>query len=150
MSMFDADAFMNQGADTGSTVLKTLPASEYTAMIEEVAPPRVITGAKGESIVLDITFKLMDVPVDVQKDLGRQNFTIKRGYFLDVSDNKLDMSEGKNVDLNRLRAALGQNKPGWKPGDLKGAGPLKVTVSIRADKNDPEKKYNDIKSVGKI
>jgi len=148
--MFDPDKFMDQSADAGSTTIKPIPAGEYTAMIEEVAKPRVITGPRGDSVVMDITFKLMDVSPAVAKDLGRQNFTIRRGYFLDVTpNNALDMAEGKNVALNQLRAALGQNTSGWTPGKLRGAGPLKVTVTLRPDKNNPDVVFNDIGKVGK-
>ncbi len=148
--MFDPDKFMDQQAGAGSTSIKPIPAGEYTAMIAEVAPPREITGQKGTSVVLDITFNLMDVPMDVQKSLGREKFTIRKGYFLDIKDGGLDMSEGKNVALNQLRAALGQNAAGWTLRKLAGAGPVKAMVTMRPDKNNPDVTYNDIGKVGKV
>ena len=134
--------------EQGSTKMSPIPAGEYVAMIEELAKPRMA----GDRPVMDITFKLMNVPADVAASLGRQVFTVRKGYFLDVTSNGgLDLSAGKNIDLNRLREAVGQNVAGklWKVLDLKGAGPLKVQVSLRPDKNSPDTIYNDIKSVGK-
>jgi hypothetical protein len=62
------------------------------------------------------------------------------------------LSAGKNVDLNRLRAAVGQNEKGkpWNIMMLKGAGPLKVTTGLRADKNSADVYYTDVKAVGKM
>jgi hypothetical protein len=153
--MFDANTFMNSvTTEAGSTVVKPLPASTYTGIIDDVLPPRAITNREGRtSVVLDVVFKLMDVPPAVAAELGRQNFTVKRGYFLDVTENNaLDLSAGKNVDLNRLRAAVGQNEKGkpWSIPMLKGAGPLKVTTGLRADKNAPDVFYADVKAVGKM
>lgn len=148
--MFDPDKFMDQPAEAGSTQVKALPAGEYMGMIEAVANPRVITGQRGDSIVLDITFKLMDVPPNVAASVGRSVFTVRQGYFLDVTPNGgLDMSEGKNVALNRLRAALSQNAAGWTPRKLQGAGPVKLIVGVRPDKNNPDVQFNEVKGVGK-
>ena len=147
--MFDPDKFMDQPADAGSTVVKPIPEGEYTAMIETVAAPRVITGQRGESVVMDITFKLMDVPPNVASALGRTNFTVRQGYFLDVTpNNALDMAEGKNVALNKLRAALGQNSAGWTPRKLQGAGPLKLQLGLRKDKNS-DAQFSEVRAVGK-
>jgi hypothetical protein len=153
--MFDADTFMSSTTtEAGSTTVKPLPAATYTAIVEDVAKPRVITGRDGgTSVVLDVTFKLMDVPPAVAAEIGRQVFTVRSGYFLDVTpSNGLDLSKGKNVQLNKLRAALGQNEQGkpWNINMLKGAGPLKVTTGLRADKNAPDVFYTDVKAVGKM
>lgn len=148
--MFDPDKFMESvTSEAGSTKFEPIPSGDYTAIIEDVSKPRMA----GERPVMDVIFKLMDVAPDVQAQLGRQAFTVKKGYFLDVTkDGGLDLSKGKNIDLNRLREAVGQNVAGkpWKPLDLKGAGPVKVQVSLRPDKNSPDVIYNDVKSVGKI
>ena len=147
--MFDLDKFLESTTTEAlSTKMSPIPAAEYTAIIEDVSKPRVA----GERVVMDVTFKLMDVSAEVAKNIGRQNFTVKKGYFLDLNaSGLLDHGQGKNVDLGRLREALGQNAPGktWRPADLKGAGPVKVQVTLRPDKNSPDVIYNDIRSVAK-
>lgn len=146
--MFDPDTFMQSAtSEAGSTKFEPLPAGEYMGIIEDVAKPR----AAGERVVMDVTFKLMNVPADVAAAQGKTTFTVRKGYFLDLTQNNaLDMGKGKNIDLNRLREAVGQNTAGkpWKPIDLKGAGPVKLQVSLRPDKNS-DAVYNDVKSVGK-
>ena len=146
--MFDPDQFLaSTTSEAGSTRFEPLPAGEYMAIIEDVAKPR----PAGERVVMDVTFKLMNVPADVAAAQGKSVFTVRKGYFLDITpNNALDMGKGKNIDLNRLREAVGQNTPGkpWKPLDLKGAGPVKVQVTLRPDKNS-DAVYNDVKSVGK-
>ena len=62
----------------------------------------------------------------------------------------LDLSEGKNVSLGRLRKALDQNSGAWNPMMMKGKGPLMVKVTQRSDKNDPTIKYAEVARVSKI
>jgi hypothetical protein len=146
MSVFDPEAFMNSntGSDVGSTTIEPIPAGDYKAMIDEVATPR----QAGDRMVMDITFLLLS-PETAQK-LGREKLTVRQGYFLDLTgDMRLDMSKGKNVQLNRLRDALGQLTPNWGPAKLRGAGPLTITVGLRPDKNDPSVVYNQVNTVGK-
>lgn len=146
-SPFDPDAFMNQTADAGSTTFEPIPAKEYTAIIDDAAI-RVVNGRDGDRVIIDCTFLLQDE--EVKARLGRERLSVKSGIFLDLTSNgAMDMAKGKNVRLNQLREALGQNKPGWKPTQLKGAGPLKVQVVLRPDKSS-DAIFNDIKSFGKI
>ena len=145
MSVFDPDKFMSQSADTGSTTFEPIPEKEYTAMVDDV----VLRATNNGSVLADVTFMLNDP--DVAKQLGREKLTVKTGIFLDVTPNgAFDMSKGKNIKLNRLRDAVGQNKPGWTMQQLKGAGPLKVMVSQRRDKDATDVIYNDVKAFGKM
>lgn len=57
----------------------------------------------------------------VRMDLEREHVYVEsNGMFLDLDETgALDTGRGKNVDLGRLRLAVGQNeKPGWKFTDL--------------------------------
>lgn len=144
MSAFDPDKFMEQTADAGSTSFEPIPAGEYTALIDDV-----VVRTAGDGVVMDVSCLLQD-PETAAK-LGRDRLLVKTGIFLDLTPNGgMDMGKGKNVRLNKLRDAVGQNKPGWKYPMLKGAGPLKVTVGLRPDKNSPDVIYNDIKAFGKM
>ena len=143
MSAFDLDKFMEQSADVGSTTFEPIPQGEYTAIIDDA-----VLRTAGDGVVLDVTFLLQDEAVKAK--LGRDKLSVKSGFFLDTTPNGgFDMSKGKNIKLNKLREAVDQNKPGWKVPQLKGAGPLKVLVSLRPDKNS-DAIYNDVKSFGKM
>jgi hypothetical protein len=68
---------------------------------------------------------------------------------LDLDPNGgLDMAEGKNVGLGRLREALGLNDPtesfsfNMLPGRM-----AKVRVGHREDSRDPEIKYAEVQAV---
>lgn len=148
-SAFDPDTFMSSSTtEQGSTSFTPIPNGDYTAVIEDVSKPR----SAGDAVVMDVTFKIMNPPQAVLDAVGRTTLTVKRGYFLDLTpDNRLDMGKGKNVGLNQLREALGQNKAGvvWSPLLLRGAGPVKIQVSQRAAKGS-DQVFNDVKSVGKM
>lgn len=147
---FDPDAFMNQStAEAGSTAFEPIPAGEYPALINDVVIRSFARKDGTDGLVCDVTY-LLQSP-DVAKKLGREQLTIRQGIFLDTKDGKLDMSKGKNIGLNKVRDALGMNVPGkpFSPAMLKGAGPLKVNVTLRPDKNS-DAIYNDVRSVGKM
>ena len=143
MSAFDLDSFMSQPADQGSTSISPIPEGEYLAIIDDVKP-RVVTTKLGEAIALDVFFTIQDEALKAK--LGRETLTVKGGFFLDMNGGKMDMGKDKNVRLNRLREAVGQNSGGWTPSKLKGAGPLKIKISQRVD---GDMIYNDVKSYGK-
>ena len=144
MSVFDPAKFMETPVEAGSTSFEPIPAGEYTAMIDDA-----VVRAAGDGVVLDVTV-LLQAP-DVAAKIGRDKLSVKHGIWLDTTPNGgMDMAKGKNVRLNKLRDALGQNTSGWNPMKLKGAGPVKVTVGLRPDKNAPDVIYNDIKAFGKM
>jgi hypothetical protein len=148
MSVFDPASFMAANtSEAGSTSLDPLPAGDYTAMISKV-DPRAVNTKNGPGVVVDITYALQSPAVP-----GRENPTVRQGIFADLTPaGGFDMAKGKNVQLNRVRAAVGQNEAGkpWNLGMLVGAGPLKVHVKLRPDKNSPDVIYNDVASVGKM
>src|SRR5262249_3688257 len=107
--------------------------------------------ATGEQRVrLDVTFDIIDDGGMVKAAIDGREPRIIQGYFLDIAGGMLDMSKGKNVQLNRLSEAVGQN-PGvaWTPPMLRGAGPVKLNIVIEQDKQDKEVYRNRIKSIGK-
>jgi hypothetical protein len=66
----------------------------------------------------------------VKEKLKRDSVKIRMCLGLDLSDaGGLATGPNKNVGLGRLRDALNQNKGGWTPQQLLGAGPFigKVT-----------------------
>ena len=67
---------------------------------------------------------------------------------LDITETgSLDMGKGRNVELNRLRAAVDLNVSGFSFHQLDGRM-ARVTVKQDQDKNDPQKFYARVKAVG--
>ena len=140
--MFDADNFLNmQTAEQTSTEYLPIPDNEYTAVVHKLD----VRTPKGNHII-DITWKL-DAP-SVEEADGKW---VRQSIFLDITESgSLDSSKGKNVDLGRLREALGQNQPGrpWAPNMMLGQVAL-VNVKSRVD-NDTGRIYHDVKGVAAL
>lgn len=155
-SPFDAGAFMGASIDAAlDTVVKQCPEGEFRAMIDDFDESafRTFTSKNNgkDYTVFGPPFVIQDPTVAAS--LGRDKVTVfHKGMFIDIgADGGLDTSSGKNVDLGRLRAAVGQNAAGaWSFNNLKGAGPVMVKVIHEADANDPEKKYARVSKVVKI
>lgn len=161
MSEFDPNTFMNQNFDApkGDTVMQQCPEGEFRAMIDDFDANafRSFEGKEGSRsagksfTVFSPPFAIQDGAV--QQELGRDKVVVyHKGIFLDFgSDGGLDFSKGKNVGLNQLRDAVGQNVQGpWSFASLKGAGPVMVKVVHESDSNDPDKKYARVSKVTKI
>lgn len=120
-----------------------VPAGDYVSMIDDITA-RQVTTDRGTSIVLDVTH-LIDNP-EVAEKLGMERLTVRQGLFLDVEPNgAIALGPNKNVKLGRLRAAVGQNGAGpWNFAMLKGAGPLRLGISVVPDKKDPSIPRNQV------
>jgi hypothetical protein len=84
--------------------------------------------------------------------LKRDKVLVPMNCWLDLTEDgaSLDLNEGKNVSLGRLRKALDQNEGKWNPLMMKGKGPVMIKVSQRSDKTDPTIKYAEVNRVSKI
>ena len=153
---FDADKFLNQTINAPmSTSTVPCPKGEYKAFIDDgdkaiafreggMARDRV-TKLSPQCVVL---FNILDD--SVKQQLNRDKVLVPLTLWLDVKGDSLDLSEGKNVGLGRLRKALDQNDGTWNPAMMKGKGPLMVKVTQRSDKQDPTIKYAEVSRVAKI
>lgn len=126
--MFNEEDFMNSSySDATSTKRPILPARKFQGQITELKP-RQSQGKKDPSKVytfLDVKLKVQ-LPPDVQAEIGANSadWTWTTGISLDLdSSGKIDMRDGRNIQLGQLREAAGQNNPGspWKMSDLLGA-----------------------------
>ena len=82
-----------------------------------------------------------------------ERISVKQSLFLDIDGSgALAFGANKNVKLGKLREALGQNNPGqsWNIQMLAGAGPLRIKVGSRPDKNDSTIIYNDVKATAAL
>jgi len=78
---------------------------------------------------------------------------VKQSLFLDVDGSgNLAMGPGKNVKLARLRAAVGQNDASqtWNITKLSNAGPMRIKVGSKPDKDDPTIKYNKVIATSRL
>jgi hypothetical protein len=152
---FDADSFMNTTIEGAmDTKVVPIPEGEYEATIENFNvrqfEGKTIDENTGQLRVItsmDIIWNIRDE--QLARDLARDKVNVRGNIFLDMTpEGTLDLGKGKNISLGRLREALGQNDPNrpWTPGMLKGAGPLMIKVTQRANPNDPSQIFNDVKS----
>ena len=141
MSTFNTDSFLQtETQEKGSTQLTPIPEGEFPGIIKDLKPRETKTGKH----LLDV-FWALDDP-EVTRVTGMDNPTARQSIWLDLTaDMGLDMSPGKNVGLNRLREALGQNVAGkaWSPAQLDGQQ-AKVTISHRMNGDEV---YADVKAV---
>lgn len=113
-SAFDPASFMDVTINAeGSTKTIPLPPGDYTGVIGE-PKPRVWTSKDGTKSGM-----ALDLPIDLELDekakalFGRDRYTVKFDMMLELTeDGQIDMGPGKNVKLNRARAAIGLNKSG--------------------------------------
>lgn len=115
MGQFDPANFLDATTtEAGSTTFTPVPEGEYTAVITGDPEIRQWTGKKDPTksgLAADVTWSIDDP--SVKQLLERDTVTVKQGIMLDLTDaGGLDMAKGRNVQLNRLREAVGLNKPG--------------------------------------
>ena len=140
--MFDADSFMGTTVDGEmSTEFVPVPEGEYNAVIDDVK----VREAKG-SVIMDVLWSIDDA--SVSGVTGRDKNTVRQSIFLDMTDNGgLDLSQGRNIGLGKLRDALNQNGPGaWSPSMLTG-NVAKVRVAHRIYEGTT---YADVKGVAAL
>lgn len=147
---FDPNAFLDQTVEqANSTVMVPVPAREYVAIISEVKSAQwqkkddpSVSGLK-----LQLTWDIDDSAV--KAELGRDKVTVRQEIMLDLTDNNgLDMGKGKNVQLGRVREALGLNRPGqaFSPSMLNGRA-AKIMVTHRIDPRNTDVIYAEVKAV---
>lgn len=150
-SAFDVDAFVNSTTEAPlPTRMLPIPVGEFLAVVsshDKWCEVRAITeGKMAGRVIADIHFDILDDNVKAQ--MGMDTVRIRESYFLDLTpDGRVDFSPNKNVKLGRLRDACGQNKPGIPFGNLKGAGPVRISVIQEPDEKDASIIYNRVKAV---
>lgn len=138
--MFDANEFMQGQMDKPLDTEYTLvPISEYMATIDDFSAEafQVVNFEykQGERKGLPGSFTKATIPFVIQDDrvkaeLGRDKVVVEKQLILDLEDDGKTLATGpnKNIELGRIRAAVGQDKGPWSFSMLRGAGPLMVKV----------------------
>ena len=142
---FDKETFLNtEVRGKMETTYTPLPIDDYTGYIDDIDGREA-----GDSRILDVIWAITDEKA--KEFLGMDKPTVRQSIFLDYEeDGTLQFGKNKNLQLGKVREAVGQNGDGaWTPRMLVGAGPCLLKIGHRADKNDPEKRYADVKQVVK-
>lgn len=145
--MLDPDQFLSGSVNGAmSTAITPVPEGEFQAVATDVTL-REFEYRRGDKAgttgyALDVTWEISDDNVRTQ--LGRTP-TVRQSMILDLNGDALDMSDGKNVGLGKLRKAVGQNQEGrpWSPVMLKGA----VAVIQVKQRMDGDTIYTDVARV---
>lgn len=149
MSAFDPDTFMSTSfTEANETKFVTVPEGEYQAVVDKVEANtwQSRDGSKS-GLKLDLTWKIDDQAA--ADATGMANPTVKQSIMLDMTESGgLATGPGKNINLGRLREAVGQNKPGsaWSPTMLLGQ-PAKVSVKHRMWEDNI---FAEVKGVAKL
>lgn len=148
-STFDPALFEQQVVEEANeTTYTPVPAGEYVGFIKDYKVREIQSKIPGNpnSYVMDVIYTLQNE--DVRQQLGVDELIVRGSCFLDLEGGRILFGVNKNVQLGQLRSAVGQNKAGepWSPSMLRGAGPVKIAVTV--DAPTPEGKvYNRVNSV---
>lgn len=151
--MFDMSMLDRQALDQGETKMKPYPVTDGTLV--QVKEGKFTGGEKNgkQWARYDVTLEFQD-EVFI-KSAGRQpGATIRYGIMVDLDDSgQIALGDGRNIRLNRFRAACGVNKPGKSLSDCVGCY-LKAAIGHRdSGEVDPEDGspivYSDVKEVTK-
>lgn len=141
--MFNLDEFMNNSVDAPmDTQYPVCAEGEWPFVLDGDPKMLEVKNIKGSNDRGSYDFFQMELVAlcqsdTVKKEMGRDRVPVRARINLDFDHNgRLSVDKGKNVNLGQLRDALGQNKPGWSPKMLLGAGPFIGRVKHSApDKN---------------
>lgn len=166
--MFNPEQFINSAVEPNATQFEVCPTGDFKMMIDSDPKQLVVTENPRDQVGIKHaagtsqktgepydfwTLELRCIVLDetVKKKLGRDTVQVRARVNLDFNESgSLDTGPNKNVQLGQLRDALDQNKPGWKPSELLGAGPFTGRVTHRANKDNPEIKYAEVSKFVKI
>jgi hypothetical protein len=127
MAKFNADSFLQQTVEAKLDT-KRVPHPEGDWDEGQIKDLKITSGTAKESGKLWVRLQAIIINTDpnVAADMklgDDQEPQVRWEEFLDLDDNgNLDVSEGKNIKLGKLRQACGQNSDeAWSPMDMKGA-----------------------------
>lgn len=122
MSIFDPDSFLNQTVDSDfETRRRDVPEGDYKGYVKKVTPVEVNT-KNGTKYQLALIWVVDDESARMATGLDEP--TVQQKVWLDLDENgNLKSGPNANVQLGRIRAAVGQNKAGkkWSIPMLEGA-----------------------------
>ncbi len=148
MSVFDAETFANTQTDSAmDTVLTPCPPGDRKGQVTKIEARQFVSDKDGKTYtVMDVHWHILDD--EAKKVTGMEKPSCRQSIFIDMTpEGATDLGKGKNIQLGRLRDAVGQNSKGkkWSPSMLVGTLAL---CHVEADKSDPEN-YSRVTKVAK-
>lgn len=150
---FNAEAFMaSTVTEVNSTKVTPWPVADYTVQIKKIAARGGTVTKQGANF--GNNWASLNLTVELPKEFTPPgcNSQLTSSIMLDLNESGtgLDMGEGKNVKLGRLREAAGLNVPGQPFNPLMFEGRTVVaSVGQRVDETDPSIIYNEFKNFRK-
>lgn len=139
MSIFDPDSFLDSKVEKDfETRRRDVPDGDYPAHVGKIRISDPISTKNGDRFQLILSWVVDDESARLAT--GMDEPTVPQKIWLDLDENgNLESGANKNIQLGRVRAAVGQNKAGkaWSPRSLEGAGAL-VHVGSRTVNEDKE------------
>jgi hypothetical protein len=146
-TVFNAEMLLNAAASKSfMTFIPPLPEQEFIFTVTKVE----FKNPKDGVIVCELQVETAD-PVAIEAT-GMNPAKAKYSAFVDLTDQgMLDESDGKNIQLGRIREALGQNVPDvpWTPSMMLG-GQFRGKISHKPDGKNPEIIRGEITAVAPV
>lgn len=150
MSFNPEDLLHTEAGGANSTKAIPVPVGEFLSQCGKPSV-RQNTIKKGPNAGEMLTF--LDVPLviqdeDVKEETKRDKPQVRWSTILTLDENnQISTEEGDNIQLGRLREAIGMNDdPSFTLAAIEGQMVM-ARVSQRPDDDDPETIYNDVKGV---
>lgn len=157
-SMFDPQTLLDNVEITGamSTKVAPTPLGRYTFQVRKYTAKRIVPNDSNKQpfTVLEVDCvasgdQLTPAGQPIKSITGKDENFARYSCYLDFVEgtNSLDMGEGRNVGLGKLRAAVGQNDPTqpWAFRMLIGQV-FSAEVEHRQDKNDKDRVFAELKN----
>lgn len=122
MSVFNPTQLMNvELTATMDTTVIPIPEGDWPGVVDKVEFRQVDAKDKSTTYTfMEVTWSLSDS--EIEAVTGRDRNTCRQSVSIDLTPHgTFDLAKGKNIQLGRLRDALGQNTAApWQPGQLVG------------------------------
>ena len=142
---FDPEQFLDSVLtdQAGETEYTAVASGEYNAGVNRLG--MVQPKEAGQSPILEVYWR-----IDSPDNPGANGRQVRQSLFLDMDGSKLAKGENRNIRLNQLRDAVGQNKAGpWNPRMLMGTM-ARISVSQDPAKDGSGRIYNRVDGVTAI
>lgn len=150
--MFNAETFLHTESDQAlETKRIPIPIDQQDTFAGRITDVKFRQAAGKKDVsqtytFMDVTWELQ-VPPNILEAIARDKATVKQSLIVDVNaaGTGLDFAKGKNIQLGRVREAIGQNTPGepWSPTRMMG-GAANVKIKHRPDGEDV---YDEVDTV---
>lgn len=151
MSTFNPEQFLGTTTEEiGSTKYTQVPEGERLGQVTKVDAREVNSERTGQTYtVLELTWSFNDE--ESKRVTGLENPSARQTIFVDrKADGSLDFGVNKNIQLSRLREAVGQARTGrpWAPSHLIGATAICLVSHGMDQQGDPRAEVRRVAPMG--